>query len=88
MTKKINVNHIKECLNLRFKPEQIARLGNNIIIYPSLNRKTYEKIIKTTCTRYISNIQKKFESCRYLNTDKTETLELLNSKEMKEAVKI
>ena len=58
MTKKINVNHIKECLNLRFKPEQIARLGNNIIIYPSLNRKTYEKIIKTTCTRYISNIQK------------------------------
>ena len=36
----------------------------------------------------ISNIQKKFESCRYLNTDKAETLELLNSKEMKEAIKI
>lgn len=58
MTKKINVNNIKECLNLRFKPEQIARLGNNIIIYPSLNRKTYEKIIKTTCSKYISNVQK------------------------------
>jgi len=45
-TKKINVLDIKNSLKRRFKPEQIARFGNNYIIYPSLNRKAYEKIIK------------------------------------------
>lgn len=44
-SKKISIFDIKNALNERFRPEQIARLGNNHIIYPSLNRSAYEKII-------------------------------------------
>jgi hypothetical protein len=54
-TKKINVLDIKNSLKRRFKPEQIARFGNNYIIYPSLNREAYEKIIK----KRISDFTKK-----------------------------
>ena len=38
---KINILTIKKALKLRFKPEQIARLGNMHVIYPSLSKKTY-----------------------------------------------
>jgi ATP-dependent Clp protease ATP-binding subunit ClpA len=31
---------IKKALNKRFRPEQVARLGNTHIIYPSLNQAT------------------------------------------------
>jgi cell division protease FtsH len=44
--KKINVVTIKNALLKRFKPEQVARFGNNHIIYPSLNSKSYMSIIK------------------------------------------
>ena len=44
-TKKINVLTIKEKLLKRFKPEQIARLGNCHVIYPSLNKASYNLII-------------------------------------------
>jgi len=42
---KITINTIKEQLLKRFRAEQIARFGNAHIIYPSLNRKSFEKII-------------------------------------------
>jgi len=45
MSKKINVLDIKEALTQRFKPEQISRMGNDHIIYPSLNRLSFETII-------------------------------------------
>lgn len=45
-TKKVNVLDVKSALRKRFKPEQIARFGNNYVIYPSLNRKAYQGIIK------------------------------------------
>lgn len=51
-TKNITVINIKEALMTRFKPEQISRLGNNHIIYPSLNTDSYRKIIKKTCDSY------------------------------------
>ena len=31
----------------RFKPEQIARFGNNYVIYPSLSKMAYQRIIET-----------------------------------------
>ncbi len=37
-TSKITIAHIKRALRKRFRPEQIARLGNNHIIYRSFNR--------------------------------------------------
>ena len=51
-TKKLSVVDIKKALQERFRPEQIARMGNNHIIYPSLSRKSYEQIIEATSQRY------------------------------------
>ncbi|WP_213029926.1 hypothetical protein, partial [Acinetobacter baumannii] len=36
----------------RFKPEQVARLGNEHVVYPSLCRRAYEQLIEQGCTRY------------------------------------
>jgi len=43
---KINISNIKQALRLRFRNEQIARLGNNHIIYPAFSKETFKKIIK------------------------------------------
>ncbi|WP_254774738.1 AAA family ATPase [Polaromonas sp. YR568] len=52
MTKKLSVIDVKKALGERFKPEQIARLGNNHVIYPSLSQATYERLIRSTCGKY------------------------------------
>lgn len=52
-TKKISIFKIKTSLQKRFKPEQIARLGNNNIIYPSLNKCAYTNIIKKECNNIL-----------------------------------
>ena len=57
-SKRVGVTNIKSALTTRFRPEQIARLGNNHVIYPSLNRAAYEKIIRVTCARYLEEIEK------------------------------
>lgn len=44
-SKSITINQIKSALQNRFRNEQIARLGNNHIIYPALNKKSFRKII-------------------------------------------
>jgi cell division protease FtsH len=44
-TLKINITHIKSALQRRFRNEQIARLGNNHIIYPAFDSKTYLQLI-------------------------------------------
>ena len=46
LTKKINFMDIKKNLSFRFRPEQIARFGNNHIVYPSLSESTFKKLIK------------------------------------------
>ena len=43
---KINLGHIKRALKLRFRYEQIARLGNTHIIYPALKKETFNRIIE------------------------------------------
>ncbi|MCC5917790.1 MAG: hypothetical protein JJU02_10755 [Cryomorphaceae bacterium] len=44
-TAKINITDIKVALQKRFRPEQIARLGNTHIIYPVFNASQYAEII-------------------------------------------
>ena len=44
-------------VNINLKPEQIARLGNNHVIYPSFDRATYVRLILSICDRYVSEIQ-------------------------------
>jgi len=52
LTGKLSVIDVKQALNQRFKPEQVARLGNEHVIYPSLPRRAYEQLIEQGCARY------------------------------------
>lgn len=57
MSKNLKINDVKEALLARFKPEQISRFGNNHIIYPSMNKITYQQIIKSACEGYINEMR-------------------------------
>lgn len=59
ITKKISIVEIKKALQKRFRNEQIARLGNTYIIYPSFNQKSFEKIIDLELTKYGERIKDK-----------------------------
>lgn len=52
LTGKLSVIDVKQALNQRFKPEQVARLGNEHVVYPSLSRRAYEQLIEQGCARY------------------------------------
>ena len=56
LTRRLSVIDVKKALAERFKPEQIARLGNTHVIYPSFNRATYERLIQGLCERYVHDI--------------------------------
>ncbi len=46
LSKKIKCSKkLKKALQSRFRDEQIARLGNIHIIFPALDKKSYQKII-------------------------------------------
>lgn len=57
LTKQITVSDIKDALKQRLRAEQIARLGNTHVIYPSLPRSAYMDLIKATCSRYLKDMQ-------------------------------
>lgn len=57
LSKRINIIKIKDALSRKFKPEQIARFGNNHIIYPCLDKKSYYKIIKINCDKILERIK-------------------------------
>jgi hypothetical protein len=57
LTKKLSLIDVKKALAERFKPEQIARLGNDHVIYPSFDRATYVRLILSICDRYVAEIQ-------------------------------
>jgi len=57
LTKKISLSDVKSSLADRFRPEQVARLGNNHIIYPSLSKSSYSSLIKRTCSNYVKEMK-------------------------------
>ena len=59
-SKSINVISIKEALQKRFKPEQIARLGNIHHIYPSLSKANYQKIIEMRIDKLVLDVKEKY----------------------------
>jgi hypothetical protein len=59
LSKRVNIVQIKLALSKKFKPEQIARFGNNHIIYPCLDKKTYQTIIKMNCQKILDRIENK-----------------------------
>lgn len=65
LSKKINIVDIKQALQKRFKNEQIARLGNIHIIYPSFSSKDFKNIIDLSLNKYANEIK---EKCGYILT--------------------
>ncbi len=59
-TLKINIANIKRALQERFRNEQIARLGNNHVIYPAFNTDAYRKIIIKHLNITKNNISERF----------------------------
>lgn len=57
LTEKLTIVDIKEALQKRFRNEQIARLGNTIIAYPSFSNDDFRKIIKTELDRYSEKVK-------------------------------
>lgn len=59
-TKKITAVDIKNALTRRFRPEQVARFGNIHLIYPSLRRANFEKLIRKEVAKIISRTEASF----------------------------
>lgn len=59
-TSKITIAHIKRALRKRFRPEQIARLGNNHVIYRSFNAAQFRLLIRQELARVAAFVQEKF----------------------------
>lgn len=57
-TKKISIIDIKKALQKRFRNEQIARLGNIHLIYPSFNSDSFKQIIELYLNRYKEDVKK------------------------------
>src|SRR5574344_579877 len=58
LTNEVTVGTIKKSLLKMFKPEQVSRIGNNIIKYPVLSKDSFKKIIE----KEINNIVGRFNS--------------------------
>lgn len=61
MSNDIKITNIKRSLLMRFRPEQIARLGNIHIIYPVLSRSSYEKLIKITVDEFVNKVSNEYD---------------------------
>lgn len=61
LSKKITVPKIKKALQNRFRNEQIARLGNIHIIYPALDKLSYQIIINNELKKYAKNLTNTFK---------------------------
>lgn len=55
-SKKISILDIKEALGKRFRPEQISRMGNAHVIYPSLSKRSFEQIIQRKIDSIVTRV--------------------------------
>lgn len=60
ITSKVTVFDIKEALTTRFRAEQIARFGNNLIKYPTLKKCHFIEIIKRESDRLLTDFKTNF----------------------------
>jgi hypothetical protein len=56
-SKKISIIQIKHALATRFKPEQISRFGNTHVIYRSLDKESYEEIIRRKLKQAVDDLR-------------------------------
>jgi len=54
-SKEVNIFDVKEGLGMYFFPEQVARLGNNFVIFHSLSKSTFEKLIDNALDEIVKN---------------------------------
>lgn len=59
-TKKITVVDIKNALTMKFRPEQVARFGNIHLIYNSLKKEDFQKLIEREISRLKKETKNKF----------------------------
>jgi Peptidase family M41/C-terminal, D2-small domain, of ClpB protein/AAA domain (Cdc48 subfamily) len=59
-TLKINIADIKTALQRRFRNEQIARLGNNHLVYHAFSNKNFEDLINMHLKRFATTVKQKF----------------------------
>lgn len=59
-TLRINITNIKSALKSRFRPEQIARLGNNHVIYRAFKNAHFQELIRRELERVSAFIIKEF----------------------------
>ena len=59
-TSKITLANIKKALRKRFRPEQIARLGNNHIIYRSFSQAQFRSLIRRELSRISAFVKERF----------------------------
>ncbi|MDR0926959.1 MAG: hypothetical protein LBO69_04250 [Ignavibacteria bacterium] len=72
-SKLINITDVKDALLKRFRSEQIARLGNNHIIYPTFSENSFYKIIKLE----LEKISKKINDLYGINIQFDKSIEKL-----------
>lgn len=70
---KISITQVKNALLSRFRSEQIARLGNNHIIYPTFSQKAFRGIIRLEFAKLEKKIFDIYQ-IKILFDDKIETL--------------
>lgn len=73
ITSNVTITDVKNSLRKRFRLEQISRLGNNMVLYPSLGKEDFKKVIDLELT----SISEKFKTLTGFTisfTDKMKTL--------------
>ena len=74
ITNRVTISDMKNALAQRFRAEQVARLGNNLIKYPVLQKSSFQKIIK----KEVNRIGEEFEKISGLKFNvETNLLDLL-----------
>jgi cell division protease FtsH len=71
ITSNVNIVDIKKGLQKRFRNEQIARLGNTHIIYPSLTTASYKAIIEKHLNIYVSRFKANYPNVDLVFDDST-----------------
>ncbi|QIL81043.1 AAA family ATPase [Diaphorobacter sp. HDW4A] len=56
-TERLSTIDVKEALAERFRPEQVARLGNQHLVFPSLNRHAYERLVADACSKQVEAVR-------------------------------
>ncbi len=58
-TQRLSSIDVKQALAKRFRPEQVGRLGNQHLVFPSLTRNAYERLIGNACELQLKGLRER-----------------------------